>query len=78
MQTETKTAFLARIKDSYIFRIYKTHVIENILIIKNHGFKALIKQKGWKIFLIIFLYYLVRDTLLYVIIPLLIAKGIID
>jgi len=38
-------------------------------IYKEEGLKALFKKLGWKIFLIIFLYYLIRDIILYVIIP---------
>tara|TARA_B100000131_G_C17968933_1_gene553599 strand:+ start:572 stop:775 length:204 start_codon:yes stop_codon:yes gene_type:complete len=45
---------------------------EYIDILKNEGFKALIKKGGYKLFLIIFIYYLIRDTILYVI-PFLIA-----
>ena len=47
-------------------------IIEYIDIFKNEGFKALIKKGGYKLFLIIFIYYLIRDTILYVI-PFLIA-----
>ena len=78
MQTNTKTGISTRLKSNFIFRFYKTYIIDSILIVKNHGFKELIKQKGWKIFLVIFLYYLIRDTLLYIVIPLLIARGIIS
>ena len=45
---------------------------EYIDILKNEGFKALIKKGVYKLFLIIFIYYLIRDTILYVI-PFLIA-----
>ena len=45
---------------------------EYLDILKNEGFKALIKKGGYKLFLIIFIYYLIRDTILYVI-PFLIA-----
>ena len=38
-------------------------------IYKEEGLKALFKKLGWKIFLIIFLYYLIRDVILYVIVP---------
>lgn len=78
MQTKTKTAIFTRLKDNFIFRFYKVYIIDSILITKNQGFKQLIKQKGWKIFLIIFLYYLIRDTLLYIVIPFFIARGIIS
>jgi len=34
------------------------------------------KRYGWKVGLVIFLYYLVRDTVLYIILPLWIASEI--
>lgn len=41
------------------------------------GFKAVWKRYGWKFFAAFFLYYLIRDSLLYVVIPYLIARGLI-
>ena len=48
-----------------------------IKIFKESGFKGLIKEGGWKLLIGFFLYYLIRDTILYIIIPYLIVKGII-
>lgn len=78
MQTLTKSELITRLKGNFVFRFYKIYIIDSIIITKNQGFKQLIKQKGWKIFLIIFLYYLIRDTLLYIVIPFFIARGIIN
>lgn len=36
----------------------------------------MVKAAGWKVVLGIFLYYLVRDSFLYILLPYLIAKGI--
>lgn len=36
-----------------------------------------LRQRGWKIAALIILGYLVRDTLLYVVIPVLIARGLL-
>ena len=47
----------------------KESINEYKKIYKEKGFKALLKKLGWKIFLIVFLYYLIRDIILYVIIP---------
>ena len=47
----------------------KESINEYKKIYKEKGFKALLKKLGWKIFLIIFFYYLIRDIILYVIIP---------
>ncbi len=43
---------------------------------KEHGFKKTVKKFGWKLFGIIFLYYLIRDSILYIIIPYFVLKGI--
>jgi hypothetical protein len=48
---------------------------EWVSLLKTQGIKGFIKEKGWKILLAIFLFYLVRDTILYIIIPVLIARG---
>ncbi len=45
--------------------------------LRKKGFKGFIKVYGWKVFAGIFLYYLIRDSILYILLPYLIAKGII-
>ena len=37
--------------------------------VKNDGIKALIKKEGWSIVVIFFLFYLVRDGIIYILIP---------
>ncbi len=59
-----------------LIRFYKYYIIDSILIVKREGFKALIKKRGWKVFAIVIGYYSIRDTIVYIIVPLLIAKGI--
>ena len=44
---------------------------------KEGGLKLLLKQKGPIVLLVFFLYYLIRDSILYILIPVLIAKEII-
>ena len=44
---------------------------------KEGGLKLLLKQKGPIVLVVFFLYYLIRDSLLYILIPVLIAKEII-
>lgn len=44
---------------------------------KEGGLKLLLKQKGPIVLVVFFLYYLIRDTILYILIPVLIAKEII-
>tara|TARA_B100000700_G_C14950678_1_gene811498 strand:- start:216 stop:410 length:195 start_codon:yes stop_codon:yes gene_type:complete len=43
--------------------------------LREEGFKAMVKKHGWRMFAIIFTYYLIRDSILYILIPYLIAKG---
>ncbi len=42
----------------------------------EHGFKKTVKKYGWKLFATIFIYYLIRDFILYIIIPYFVLKGI--
>ena len=44
---------------------------------KEGGLKPLLKQKGPIVLVVFFLYYLIRDSILYILIPVLIAKEII-
>ena len=44
---------------------------------KDGGLKLLLKQKGPIVLVVFFLYYLIRDSILYILIPVLIAKEII-
>ena len=48
---------------------------------RKHGLwyalKDLFRQYGWKVGVVLFLYYLIRDVTLYIIIPYLIFKGLI-
>jgi len=46
-----------------------------IQIYKTRGFKSLIKEKGWLVGFVIFMFFLIKG-LLWLIIPYLIAKGI--
>ena len=39
--------------------------------------KMLFKQYGWKVGVALFMYYLIRDVILYIIIPYLAIKGLI-
>lgn len=44
---------------------------------REGGMRAVWKRYGWKLFLAFFAYYLIRDSFLYLILPYLIAKGLI-
>jgi hypothetical protein len=60
-----------------IIRIYKYYIIDSIIIVKKEGFKSLLKKRGWKIFAVVIGYYVVRDTILYILIPYLAARNIL-
>ncbi len=51
---------------------------EWLKIFKEDGIKSLLKQKGWKIVVAFVGFYLVRDSILYILIPYLSIKGIIS
>jgi len=73
----TLIGILNRLSARNIFvRLYKYYIIDSALIVKREGFKSLLKKRGWKVFAIVFGYYAVRDSIVYLIIPLLIAQGI--
>jgi hypothetical protein len=40
------------------------------------GWKGLLKQRGWRFVLLVVVVYLVRDVVLYVLVPLAIAAGL--
>ncbi len=44
---------------------------------KKNGFIYLLKEKGPIVLVVLFLYYLIRDSILYILIPFMIAKEII-
>ena len=46
-------------------------------IYKEDGFKGVLKAGGWRVITYFILFYLIRDTILYIIVPYLIVKGII-
>ena len=60
-------------KQFALFRLYKYYVIDSIDIVRNYSFKTLLELRGAKILLLIILYYLIRDSILYLIIPFFIA-----
>jgi len=75
---KTLEATLDRLSAKNILvRFYKYYIIDSILIVKREGFKALLKKRGWKVFAVVIGYYTIRDTLVYIVIPYLIAKNII-
>jgi hypothetical protein len=53
-------------------------VIKYREIYKERGFKAVVKEAGWKVVVGIIIFYLIRDVILYIIIPYFIYKGVVQ
>lgn len=45
-------------------------------VFKNQGLKGVIKRYGWKFFAVFFMYYLIRDVTLYILLPWYLAKNL--
>ena len=72
----TLTLISSKISRNFLFRLYKHYIIDSVLIVKDFGFKELMRRRGKKFLLVIIAYYSVRDMLIYVIIPYCIASGL--
>ena len=48
---------------------------EYIAVFKEDGFKGVLRKGGWKILFYFFMFYLIRDSILYILIPYLLVKG---
>lgn len=69
--------FVAKtLQQNLIITLYKYYIIDSILVVKQFGFKELLRRRGKKFFYAIIGYYLVRDTVLYLIIPYAVARGL--
>ncbi|MCB0290881.1 MAG: hypothetical protein KDH97_11560 [Calditrichaeota bacterium] len=73
---KTQSIVAGRFQQNVLFRLYKHYIIDSILIVKREGFKALLRRRGKKFLFAILAYYLVRDTMIYIILPYCIARGI--
>ena len=56
-------------------RLTPKFINEWLEIKREGGFKLLLQKKGWYVILAIITYYLIRDSILYILIPYLIYKG---
>ncbi|MDZ7289237.1 MAG: hypothetical protein ONB44_20005 [candidate division KSB1 bacterium] len=58
-------------------KIFKPPIIrEWTTLLREKGVKGFLREKGWKIFIGIVLFYLIRDTIVYLLIPGLLAQGL--
>ena len=53
-------------------------LIKYTQIYKQEGLKGILKSGGWRLLVYFFLFYLIRDTILYIIIPYLIVRGFLN
>jgi hypothetical protein len=44
--------------------------------VRTLGWRGLIRRRGWKLVAVVIAYYLIRDVMLYVALPLAIAAGL--
>ena len=51
-------------------------IIEWAKLLREEGFKVFIKKRGWKVLWTIIIFYAIRDTVLYILIPFLIYIGL--
>lgn len=65
------------LRKNLLVRFYKHYVIDSIVIVKQHGFKELIHRRGKKFLFAVIGYYAVRDTLVYIVIPFWLARGVL-
>lgn len=72
----SRTAVTQTVRQNMLLRLYQYYILDSLLIVKQSGFKALLRQRGPKFLAIIFVYYLVRDTLLYIVLPFCLARGL--
>lgn len=45
-------------------------------VFRTSGLKGVIKHYGWKFFAVFFIYYLIRDVTLYIVLPWYVAKNL--
>ncbi|NIR49495.1 hypothetical protein GWO43_13380 [candidate division KSB1 bacterium] len=78
MSQKLKNSTQSKDTKKSIRRIFKPDIIrEWTALWKELGFWGLVKRKGWKIVTAVVLFYLIRDSLLYIILPYLAARGLL-
>lgn len=69
---------LTILQENFLFRSYKYYVIDSVLIAKNRGVKELFRARGLKFILAVIVYYIIRDSIIYFVIPFLVARGFFE
>ena len=71
-------SFVSHVKASRAVSCYRFWVHANIALLRERGFRAVLRERGWKHFAVICFYYLIRDSLLYLVVPYWIAKILME
>ncbi|KAA0225779.1 hypothetical protein KJ068_14595 [bacterium] len=59
-------------------QIFKPPIIQEwTSLLREKGLKAFVREKGWKVVAAVFMFYLIRDSIMYILIPVLITQGFI-
>lgn len=58
------------------FRIYRHVVLDSLDMVRHQGARELLRRRGWRFAGAVLGYYLVRDTVVYVLLPLWLARGL--
>ncbi|MGZ3696048.1 MAG: hypothetical protein ACXWQO_18480 [Bdellovibrionota bacterium] len=61
---------------SFMARLAPKFLREVRDVFKKEGMRGAVRRYGWKLFAAFFAYYLVRDSIIYLLVPYLIAKGV--
>jgi hypothetical protein len=67
---------LTLLQENFLFRSYKYYIIDSVLIVKDRGVKELLRTRGLKFILAVLVYYVIRDSMIYFVIPFLVARGL--
>jgi len=53
---------------------YRIAVVDSLAIVRRHGWRELLRRRGWKFFAAMVALYLVRDVVIYILVPICIAR----
>ena len=56
--------------------LFPLFIVEWVKLLREEGFKVFVKKRGWKVLWTIIIFYLIRDSILYILIPYLIYLGV--
>lgn len=65
-------------REGFLNRFAPKFVRDAREIFRTDGTRGVIKRYGWKVFAAFFCYYLIRDSFLYLLLPYLIAQGLLS